>query len=82
MAGGVGEAPGIRARGTVLGQGKDPQFVVTVTNDAPEARTIETLLPSDARGIGSKLAKRDGAMLWRASVPANGNAELRYRLNR
>jgi len=74
------EAPGIRARGTVVGRGKDAEFVVTVTNDAPEARTVEIRLPPDARG--AKLVKYDGSMLWRARVPANAIAELRYRPSR
>jgi hypothetical protein len=74
------EAPGIRARGTVIGGGKNAEFVVTITNDAPEARNVEIRLPRDARG--AKLVKYDGSMLWRARVPANGTAELRYRLDR
>jgi hypothetical protein len=77
---GVGEAPGIRARGIVLGRAKDAELLVTVSNDAPEARTIEIKLPPDARGAA--LVKRDGAMLWRTRVPANGSAELRYHLDR
>jgi hypothetical protein len=76
----VSEAPGIRARGTVLRQGRDGEFAITVTNDAPEARNVEIRLPSDARG--SKLVKYEGSMLWRARVPANGTAELRYTLKR
>jgi hypothetical protein len=74
------EAPGIRARGTVIGGGRNAEFVVTVTNDAPEARSVEIRLPRDARG--ARLVKYDGSMLWRARVPANGSAELRYRLDR
>ncbi len=74
------EAPGIRARGSVVGLGEDAEFVVTVTNDAPEARTVEIRLPPDARG--AKLVKYDGLMMWRGRVPANGAAELRYRLTR
>ena len=76
----IGEAPGIRARGMVVGAGKDAEFVVTVTNDASEARTVELRLPRDARG--AKLVKSDGSMLWRSRVLANGSAELRYRLSR
>jgi hypothetical protein len=77
---GVGEAPGIHARGSVIGAGRNAVFVVTITNDAPEARSIEIRLPSDARG--AKLVKYEGSMLWRARVPANGSAELRYTVNR
>ena len=76
----MSEAPGIRARGTVNGAGKNAEFVVTISNDAPEARTAEIRLPSDARG--ARLVKSEGSMLWRARVPGNGTAELRYRLNR
>jgi hypothetical protein len=76
----LGQAPGIRARGAVLRRTKDAELAVTVTNDAPEARTIEIRLPLDARS--PRLVKIDGAMVWRTRVPANGSAELRYRLNR
>jgi hypothetical protein len=76
----MNEAPGIRARGTLIGGGKNAEFVVSITNDAPEARTVEIRLPPDARG--AKLVKHEGSMLWRARVPGNGIAELRYRLNR
>ena len=76
----LGEAPGIRARGAVLGAARDRQFVITVTNDAPEARAVEIRLPPDTRG--PKLIKRDGSTMWVTRVPANGTAELRYRLTR
>ena len=76
----IGESPGIRARGTVVGSGKDAEYVVTVTNDAREARSVEIRLPSDARG--AKLVKYDRSMIWRAAVPGNGTAELRYKLSR
>ncbi len=74
------EAPGIRARGIVLSRGKPAEFAITVTNDASEARNVEIRLPLDARG--AKLVKYEGSMLWRARVPANGTAELRYTLKR
>ena len=76
----LNEAPGIRARGTVLGAGKDAEFIVTVTNDAAQPRSIEVRLPPDARG--RQLVKYEGSMMWRTRVPANGSAELRYRLPR
>jgi hypothetical protein len=74
----VGEAPGIRAKQVVSGAGNQQQLAIT--NDAPEARTVEIELPLEARG--AKLVKRDGWMLWRVRVPANGSVELRYRLTR
>jgi hypothetical protein len=76
----LGGAPGIRARGSVFGGGKYAEYLVTVTNDAPDERTVEIRLPPDARG--TNVIKRDGSMLWRSRVPANGTAELRYRLTR
>jgi hypothetical protein len=76
----LGEAPGIRARGAVIYSAAGNQQVVTITNDSPETRAVEIRLPLDARG--PKLMKQDGGMLWRATVPANGTAELRYRLDR
>ena len=44
-------------------------------------RTVEIELPLNARPAkGARLVKRDGWMLWRVRVPANGAAELRYRV--
>ena len=45
----------------------------------PRSQTVEIELPLDtkARG-GTRLVKRDGWMLWRVTVPANGSARLRY----
>ncbi|HUP66744.1 MAG TPA: hypothetical protein VM145_00835 [Sphingomicrobium sp.] len=77
----LGEAPGIRARGTVLYSADGNQQVLTISNDSREARTVEIRLPPDARSA-AKLTKRDGGVVWRATVPANGTAELRYRLDR
>src|SRR5215210_165648 len=76
----VGDAPGIRAAQIVIYSAAGNQQQLTITNDAPEPRTVEIELPLDARG--TSLVKRDGAMLWRTRVPANGRAELRYRLAR
>jgi hypothetical protein len=61
------------------GQGSD--FTLTLTNDSRETQTVEIELPLEARAIGGgKLVKRDGWMLWRVRVPANGTAQLRYRI--
>ena len=76
----VGEAPGIRAAGTVIYDAAGNRQHVTITNDAPEARTVEIRLPPDARGPA--LVRHDGSMLWRTRVPANGSAELNYMLRR
>ena len=57
------------------------QYLLTLTNDLPSAQTVEIELPLEARAIkGGRLVKRDGWMLWRVRVPANGTAQLRYRI--
>jgi hypothetical protein len=77
----LGEAAGIRARQTVLYRASGNQQELLVTNDSPEPRTIEIWLPQEARGTaGTTLSRRDGGMQWRTVVPANGTAQLRYRL--
>jgi len=76
----VGEAPGVRAKQTVDNGEGDTSFKLVVTNDMASAQTVEIELPLEARATGKKLVKRDGWMLWRVIVPANGTAELTYRL--
>jgi hypothetical protein len=59
------------------------EYRVTVTNAKPYAIEIEVeLMGVGVRGepIGRRLEERNGNPLWRARVPANGSAELRYRL--
>jgi len=80
----VATASGVRAsqvhqqrRDGESGAGGD--FLLTLTNDSTQAQTVEIELPLEARADGGKLVKRDGWMLWRVRVPANGTAELRYR---
>jgi hypothetical protein len=53
---------------------------LTLTNDLPRAQVVEVELPLFARTSGARLAKRDGWQLWRVTVPANGQSELRYEL--
>ncbi|MGI8611916.1 MAG: DUF4139 domain-containing protein [Sphingomicrobium sp.] len=54
---------------------------LTLTNDSTQPQMVEIELPLEARAIkGGKLGKRDGWMLWRVRVRANGTAQLRYRL--
>ena len=57
------------------------EHLLTLTNDSREAQTAEIELPLEARAVsGGKLVKRDGWMLWRVRIPANGTARLRYRM--
>jgi hypothetical protein len=73
-------ATGAWARQTVYASADGGGFLLTVTNDLPSPQTVEIELPLEARALsGGKLVKRDGWMLWRVRVPANGTAELRYR---
>jgi hypothetical protein len=51
-------------------------FLLTLTNDSPQPQTVEIELPLEARARG--LVKRDGYMIWRVRVPANGRSQLRY----
>ena len=79
----VGEANGIRARQTVLDGASRHERMLRVTNDSSGPRTVEIELPLNARPAkGARLVKRDGWMLWRSAIPANGAAELRYTLPR
>jgi hypothetical protein len=58
-------------------------YLLTVTNAKPFAVEVEIqLLGVDARfeTPGKRLGERDGRPLWRTRVPANGAAELRYRM--
>ncbi|MBA2467175.1 MAG: hypothetical protein H0V46_06175 [Sphingomonas sp.] len=59
------------------GDGGSGAFVLTLTNDMAQAQAVEIELPLEARA-GSRLAKRDGYMIWRVRVPANGRSVLRY----
>ncbi|HEU4705204.1 MAG TPA: hypothetical protein VFS45_05825, partial [Sphingomicrobium sp.] len=57
------------------------EHLLTLTNDSREAETAEIELPLEARALsGGRLVKRDGWMLWRVRIPANGSARLRYRI--
>lgn len=57
------------------------QYLLTLTNDSREAQIAEIELPLEARAVsGGRLMKRDGWMLWRVRIPANGTEQLRYRI--
>jgi len=76
----VATASGVRAsqvherRDGQGGAGGD--FLLTLTNDSPQPQAVEIELPLEARARG--LVKRDGYMIWRLRVPANGRSQLRY----
>jgi hypothetical protein len=76
---GFGEAPGVRGRLTEI---RKDYFALTVTNDGPAPIGYEAEIDPRGRKLraDTRLAKRDGRPLWAVTVPANGNATLRYRL--
>jgi hypothetical protein len=57
-------------------RGRGGEFVLTLTNDMAQPQMVEIELPLLAKGPG--LTKRDGWMIWRVRVPANGRSQLRY----
>lgn len=74
----VAAATGIRARQTVERADK-ATYLLTLTNDLSAPQVAEIELPRGARAVGGvKLLKRDGWMVWRVLVPANGQVQLRY----
>lgn len=74
----VGTANGVFARH--VESTRDPnRYELILSNDLPHPQIAEIELPLDARGISARLTKRDGWMLWRVTIPANGTAKLTYR---
>jgi hypothetical protein len=76
----IAPAPGVRARQTPFASDEGGGYLLELTNDLSRAQTVEIELPLDAKARGTQLVKRDGWMLWKVTVPANGRAELRYRV--
>jgi hypothetical protein len=77
----VATSTGVRARQIVERRTEDGGgYLLTVSNDLSNAQTVEIELPLGAKAPTARLVKRDGWMLWRVTVPANGRAELRYRV--
>ncbi|MEO8176061.1 MAG: hypothetical protein ABI626_05315 [Sphingomicrobium sp.] len=76
----VATATGVRARQLPVAETAGDQ-ALTLTNDLAQPQTVEVELPLEAKAVsGGRLVKRDGWMLWRVRVPANGTAQLRYRV--
>lgn len=75
----VATSTGVWASQTTVPQGDTGAFVLTLSNDLDRAQIVEIELPLRTRVFnGAKLVKRDGWMLWRVQVPANGTRVLRY----
>ncbi|WP_226372638.1 DUF4139 domain-containing protein [Allosphingosinicella flava] len=61
------------------------EYELTVTNDAPHGARYEALFDRDDVRIvpvSTRLARRDGAMVWATEVPANGSRTFRYKVKR
>jgi hypothetical protein len=82
----VGPSPGILFQLKLIAKDPDSRwtdYLLTATNDQREAVRFEAELerPDDTRITSSvRLGERDGFGLWRATIPANGAATLRYRV--
>jgi hypothetical protein len=74
----VGTANGVIAR--QVQSKRDPTVnYLTVTSDLSRPQVGEIELPLNVRGVSARLVKRDGVMLWRVVIPANGTVRLTYR---
>lgn len=76
----IATATGVRARQTPYASEDGGGFLLELTNDLSRPQLIEIELPLEARPRGARLVKRDGWLVWKVTVPANGRAELRYRV--
>jgi hypothetical protein len=75
----VATATGVLAQQKMFVSDDGGGFLLTLTNDLSRPQPVEIELPLDTKALNAKLVMRDGWMLWRVTVPANGRAELRYR---
>jgi len=76
----VATAAGVLARQTAVAKDDGGGQLLTLTNDLSRPQIVEVELPLTAKARGARLVKRDGWLLWRVTVPANGTAQLRYRV--
>jgi hypothetical protein len=75
----IATATGVRARQTPYAGEDGGGYLLTLSNDLSHPQTVEIELPLNAAARGATLVKRDGWMLWKVTLPANGRRELRYR---
>jgi hypothetical protein len=74
------EVPGVRGR---LVQTATNRYRIDLSNDRAVPVAVEVTLDHDDDeriAPNRALSRRDGKTLWIATVPANGRAQLRYRL--
>jgi hypothetical protein len=76
----IATTTGVRAHQEMFVSDDGGGYQLTLTNDLSTAQKAEIELPLGAKGLGRRLVKRDGWMLWQVTVPANGRSVLRYRI--
>lgn len=76
----LGQAPGLYSLfRTVRMEGRTGYFELRVTNDRPEPAVFEGGLHFDRVRADRQLTRRNGAPLWRVTIPANGSVRLCFR---
>jgi hypothetical protein len=75
----VTTSPAVRGQQRPVPIAEGGGYQLTLSNSLSIPQTVEIELPLEAKS-NTRLVKREGWMLWRVVVPANGRAELRYRL--
>jgi hypothetical protein len=81
----LGESPGVTFRvEPVAASERWTDYLLTVASDQPAPVQFEAEIPTAAgtRLVAARLGERDGLRLWTATVPANGTASLRYRVEK
>lgn len=80
----LGPAAGVRSALTFTSRDKKSRdYTLLVTNDHAAPVRFEAEFDTVANGFrpATRLSRRDGHPLWSVTVPANGTATLRYRMN-
>lgn len=77
----IGSSPEVRYRITAQPpRGKRQAYEARVTNAKPVPVTFELAIPYQLASASATLGRRRGQPLWRTTVPANGEAVLRFTL--
>jgi hypothetical protein len=77
----VGQSPDVRMTVTQVSDRRYQKgYKVTISNARNEAVNVEVEIPYELRGKPKHLTKINGVPTWKATVPANGEAEFTYTL--
>lgn len=74
----LGPAPAVRTQLVRLGGKGQGEFLLRATNDGQAPARLEVLLPFAQVRADAPVARRNGMALWQVTVPANGEAALRF----